>query len=253
MPKVNKKLIKEYLQFRQDVGEEGFWVDVIKKSPSNAEKRPLKIKKTQGGKDIAFSNGVKEELRKISGEVENCRQCPLGSCRLNACFGKGSENADLFFIGEGPGYSEDHQGEVFIGPAGKLLDKIIEAALDLKPGDVYITNIVKCHPMKDPQNPHKKGNDRPPKDVESAACIDYLMRQISLIKPKVIVPLGAPATKTILNTTEAIGTLRGRKIEKEIAGVQLTVVPTYHPAYLLRDPSKKRDVYEDTKVIKSLL
>ena len=235
MPKRNKKLIKKYLQFRQDVGEEGFWVE------------------TQRGKDTAFHSGVKEELRKISEEVKNCRQCPLGSYRLNTCFGKGSENANLFFIGEGPGYQEDHQGEVFIGPAGELLDKIIEKALFLKPADVYITNIVKCHPMIDPQHPHKRANDRPPNEQETKTCIKYLIKQINLIKPKLIVPLGAPATKTILNTTEAISTLRGRKFQRRIGEVDVTVIPTYHPAYLLRDPSKKQDVYEDTKVIKALL
>ncbi|MBN2407224.1 MAG: uracil-DNA glycosylase [Elusimicrobia bacterium] len=186
-------------------------------------------------------------------EVLNCRKCALGSQRLNACFGDGNEKTGIMFIGEGPGFEEDHRGHVFVGRAGKLLDKIISTTLGLERKDVFITNIVKCHPMKDPSNPEKRMNDRPPSEDEIAQCIPYLRRQIELICPRVIVALGSPSAKTLLGTTEGITRLRGRVFDLEFNGVKVKLVPTYHPAYLLRNPTKKSEVLEDTKIIRSLL
>ncbi len=221
MSEDKKELLKKYMERRKEGGEEGFF--------------------------------IQSALKKLNSQVSHCRKCQLGSQRLKACFGEGSSKASIMFIGEGPGYSEDHKGRVFVGRAGKLLDKIISGALNQKRSQVYITNIVKCHPMKDPSDPEKRGNDRPPSDEEVMACMPYLKKQIEIIRPRIIVPLGSPATKTILSETRGISRLRGRSYDMEISGVKLKVVPTYHPAYLLRNNSKKYDVYEDTKLIMSLL
>ncbi|MGM0567608.1 MAG: uracil-DNA glycosylase [Elusimicrobiota bacterium] len=193
------------------------------------------------------------DLKKLEKEVESCRKCPLGNYRLNPCIGEGDSRAKIMFIGEGPGFSEDHMGRVFVGRAGKLLDKIISGALKRKRSQVYITNIVKCHPMKNPSNPEKRGNDRAPNETEVRACMPYLYRQIKIINPRVIVPLGSPSTKSILKRKEGISRLRGKSYEIEIDSTKFTVVPTYHPAYLLRNNSKKAEVFEDTKLILSLL
>ncbi len=228
-----ENLIKKYLEQRKETGQKGFWIDSKKSGLDTPSK--------------------KETLSQLETEVKNCRKCSLGSQRLNACFGGGAENADLMFVGEGPGFNEDHQGKVFVGRAGKLLTKIINNVFNLKREEVYITNIVKCHPMKDPKNPEKHGNDRPPNGKEVKKCIPYLVRQLELIRPKVLVPLGAPASKTILNTTTGITRLRGKVYDLKFSDVSLKVVPTYHPAYLLRSPSKKKETFEDTKIIRKLI
>lgn len=230
MSKPAVDILKKYFQFRQDAGEDGFWIDSVVKSGNKSEK-----------------------LEKIKKEVLKCRKCPLGKYRLNPCFGKGNPESHIMFIGEGPGYEEDHSGIVFIGKAGKLLDRIIDEAFDLKSSMVYITNIVKCHPMKEPANPHKRANDRPPEPHEIEKCMPYLIEQISLIKPEVIVTLGSPAAKTILKTDRGITGLRGKVFNIVFGKLEVKVVPTYHPAYLLRYPSKKEELFEDTKVVRSLL
>ena len=229
MPEYVTELIDQYLRARKDLGEKGIW----------------------------YASGkvtMKEKfLNKLEKEVEKCRKCPLGGERLNACFGSGNPSSKLMFVGEGPGHSEDHQGEVFVGRAGKLLNRIIKGVFDLEREDVYIPNIVKCHPMKDPSDPEKRGNDRPPTTAETRSCIGYLYSQIDILKPRVIVTLGAPATKTLLNSTDSITTLRGKIYEKKLGNTRVKIVPTYHPAYLLRSPSKKEETFKDTKLIKDLL
>jgi DNA polymerase len=157
------------------------------------------------------------------------------------------------FIGEGPGYDEDHTGIVFIGRAGKLLDKLLENEAGLKRSGVYIANIVKCHPMKDPSRPHMKGNDRPPQPEETASCMDYLIKQIKIIKPNLIVTLGSPSSKTMLETESGITGIRGNVYEREIGGLRLKLMPTYHPAYILRNPAKNGEIVEDFRKIRKLL
>ncbi|MEA3507268.1 MAG: uracil-DNA glycosylase [Elusimicrobiota bacterium] len=229
MPEDRNEILKKYFQSRVELGDKGLWYDSNKIT-------------------------MKEKfLNKLGKEVNDCRKCPLGKQRLNACFGSGDASAKLMFVGEGPGYNEDHQGEVFVGRAGKLLNRIIKGVFDLEREDVYITNIVKCHPMKDPSNPEKRGNDRPPAPDETQACISYLYSQIDIIKPQVIVTLGAPATKTLLDSTQGITRLRGTVYEKKLGNTRVKIVPTYHPAYLLRSPSKKEETFKDTKLIKALL
>ena len=153
-------------------------------------------------------------------------------------FGVGNPEADLMFVGEAPGADEDEQGIPFIGRAGQLLTKIIEA-IDLKRDDVYIANIIKCRP---PQN-------RNPEPDEVASCEPFLFRQIDVIKPKVIVALGKYAAQTLLRVDTPISRLRGRVFDYR--GAQL--IPTFHPAYLLRNASSKREVWEDMKLVKRLL
>ncbi len=177
-----------------------------------------------------ITDNAKIELEKLAEEVRQCRKCNLGSLRTNAVPGEGNPNAQIFFIGEGPGADEDAQGIPFVGRAGKLLDKII-AAMGLKRSDIFIGNILKCRP---PQN-------RDPKPDEIINCLPYLQRQIELINPQIIVALGAHAARTLLNTNKSIGQLRGQ-FHEYYAGLTrapIKLMATYHPAYLLRNYSQE--------------
>jgi DNA polymerase len=169
----------------------------------------------------------------------DCRRCKLHTLgRKQVVFGVGNPNADLMFVGEAPGADEDLQGEPFVGRAGQLLTKIIEA-INLRREDVYIANVIKCRP---PQN-------RNPEPDEVEQCEPFLFRQIDVIKPKVIVALGKFAAQSLLKTTEPITRIRGREYRYRDA----ILMPTYHPAYLLRNPSSKREVWEDMKRVRDLL
>ncbi|HUD72247.1 MAG TPA: uracil-DNA glycosylase [Dongiaceae bacterium] len=177
-------------------------------------------------------------LQALRDELGDCTRCRLSEKRTNVVFGVGSPGARLMFVGEGPGADEDAQGEPFVGRAGQLLTKIIEA-MGLTRRDVYIANIVKCRP---PEN-------RVPLPDEVATCSPFLMRQIGIIRPRVIVCLGTPSAQTLLGTRETITRLRGAF--REIAGIR--VMPTFHPAYLLRNPAAKREVWEDMKQVMAVL
>ena len=169
----------------------------------------------------------------------DCQRCKLHTLgRRQVVFGVGNPNADLMFVGEAPGADEDIQGEPFVGRAGQLLTKIIEA-IGMTRQDVYIANVIKCRP---PQN-------RNPEPDEVEKCEPFLFRQIETIKPKVIVALGKFAAQSLLKTSEPITKLRGREYKYREA----ILMPTYHPAYLLRTPSAKRDVWEDMKRVRTLL
>ena len=183
-----------------------------------------------------------KELEDIAEQTRKCRKCELGSLRKNAVPGEGNTSARLMFVGEAPGADEDTQGRPFIGRAGQLLDKII-VACGLKRQDVWIGNILKCRP---PDN-------RDPKPEEIIACIPYLQRQIELINPEIIVALGAHAAKTLLDTPKAIGQLRGM-FHEYVPGIghkPIKLMPTFHPAYLLRNYSddNRRKVWEDMKKV----
>jgi len=179
------------------------------------------------------------ELDALREKCLACEKCRLSETRNNVVFGEGNPDADLLFIGEGPGYQEDMKGMPFIGPAGQLLTKIIKA-IDLEREDVFITNIVKCRPPKN-RNPH-------PDEIEP--CWKFLKEQIRLIKPKIICALGAPAAKTLLDRpSEGIGRLRGRF--HDFYGTP--VMPTFHPAYLLRQPDDKGKCWEDMQQIRDFL
>ena len=169
----------------------------------------------------------------------DCSRCKLHTLgRKQVVFGVGNPNADLMFVGEGPGADEDIQGEPFVGRAGQLLTKIIEA-IELRREDVYIANVIKCRPP----------NNRNPEPDEVEQCEPFLFRQIDIIKPKVIVALGKFAAQCLLKSDTPITRLRGREFTYRDA----VLIPTYHPAYLLRNPSAKRDVWEDMKKVRAIL
>ena len=177
-----------------------------------------------------------EELRDFIGE---CTRCKLAPCRTNLVFGVGNPNAQLMFVGEAPGADEDARGEPFVGRAGQLLTDIIERGMGLSRGDVYICNVIKCRP---PDN-------RNPEPDEVAACEPFLMRQIDLIRPRAIVGLGTFAVHAILKIKTPISKLRGHW--HELRGIRM--MPTFHPAYLLRNPGDKRLVWADIQEVMKYL
>lgn len=178
-----------------------------------------------------------EDLRSIIGD---CRRCKLWTGRTQLVFGIGNPKADLMFVGEGPGRAEDLQGEPFVGRSGRLLTEIITKETGLRREDVYIANVVKCRPP----------NNRNPERDEVASCESFLRKQIDLVQPEVIVALGTFAAQTLLATKVAITRLRGNW--HKYHGIKL--MPTFHPAYLLRNPSKKALVSKDLqKVIREIL
>ena len=188
---------------------------------------------------VALAKNSAEALATIRADIGDCTRCKLHSLgRRQIVFGVGSPRADLMFVGEAPGADEDIQGEPFVGRAGQLLTKIIEA-IGLKREDVYIANVIKCRP---PQN-------RNPELDEVETCEPFLFRQIDAVAPSVIVALGTFAARTLLRTLDPISRLRGRVYDYR--GAKL--IPTFHPAYLLRNPSSKREVWEDMKLVRALL
>jgi uracil-DNA glycosylase len=188
---------------------------------------------------VPFFDSAADALSAIRADIGDCTRCKLHTLgRSQIVFGVGNPNADLMFVGEAPGADEDVQGVPFVGRAGQLLTKIIEA-IGLERDEVYIANVIKCRP---PQN-------RNPEPDEVATCEPFLLRQIDAIKPRVIVALGKFAGQTLLQTDAPISRLRGRVFDYR--GAKL--IPTFHPAYLLRNPSAKREVWEDMKLVKKLL
>ncbi|MEK6599553.1 MAG: uracil-DNA glycosylase [Deltaproteobacteria bacterium] len=219
---------KNYLLYLKEIGIEELPVQssVVsgQRSVVSNKKPPL----TDHQPSLASLESVREELG-------DCRRCKLHEQRTNIVFGVGNPKARLVFVGEGPGEDEDLQGEPFVGRAGQLLTKMIEA-MGLKRGDAYICNVVKCRPP---------GN-RPPQPDEILTCRPFLEKQIDTIKPEIIVALGTHAAQTLLNTPEKISALRGR-----FHGYRnnILLMPTFHPSYLLRSPEKKKEVWEDMKTV----
>jgi DNA polymerase len=186
-----------------------------------------------------FYTDAAAALVAVRTEIGDCTRCKLhAQGRKQIVFGVGNPDADLMFVGEAPGGDEDIQGIPFVGRAGQLLTKIIEA-IDLKREEVYIANVIKCRPP---------GNRNPEPD-EVATCEPFLFQQIDIIKPKVIVALGKFAAQALLRTLDPISRLRGRVYDYR--GAKL--IPTFHPAYLLRNPASKREVWEDMKLVRRLL
>ena len=175
-----------------------------------------------------------DTLSDIRKDLGDCRRCGLSKYRKQIVFGEGNPTSRLMFVGEGPGLEEDRQGRPFVGPAGQLLNKII-SAIHMQRESVYIGNIVKCRP---PEN-------RNPSSDEAETCKPFLLRQIRAIKPEFICALGSVAARTLLGTTKSVAMLRHQFHSFEDA----RLLVTYHPAYLLRNPEKKRDVWEDMKML----
>jgi len=176
-------------------------------------------------------------LSEFNAEIKDCQNCALGSTRTNFVFGEGNPNADLMFVGEAPGEREDMEGVPFIGRAGKLLTEILKA-IDLNREDVYIANVLKCRPP----------NNRDPKRDEIEQCEPYLLKQIELIKPKLLVALGRISAMTLLRKKDSLTAMRGQVFDYH--GTDMVV--TYHPAALLRNPNWKRPAWEDFKKIREM-
>jgi uracil-DNA glycosylase family 4 len=206
--------LKSYLQYLREIGIEALPI---------SEERPENV-----------SRPTPATLDEIRRELGDCKRCKLHRTRRTIVFGEGSGKAKLMLIGEGPGFDEDLQGRPFVGKAGQLLTRILHS-IHLQREEVYITNIIKCRP---PQN-------RNPEPDEINSCNPFLMNQIHAIQPKIICALGTFSAQTLLKTDTKITALRGKF--HEMAGIR--VFPTYHPAYLLRNPERKREVWEDMKQI----
>lgn len=181
-----------------------------------------------------------DSLTKISEEIANCKLCPLYKHAKNPVPGEGSPKAEILFIGEAPGATEDEQGKPFVGRAGQLLTELL-SSIDIKREEVFITNVVK----------HRPPNNRAPAQEEVAACRNYLERQITIISPKIIVALGNHALEWLTGKT-GISSSRGKIIEKEIAGKTRKILPTFHPAALIYNSSLTETAKEDFKKIKKL-
>ena len=175
------------------------------------------------------------EWEQLNSTCKGCQSCELGGTRTNIVIGKGNINAPIMFIGEGPGEQEDRQGIPFVGPAGQLLDVLLEALM-FKSEDYYIANVVKCRPP----------NNRVPHDQEADKCLPYLRNQVALIRPRIIVCLGSTAARYIVSKDVKISQIRGEWIERK----GYWIMPTFHPAALLRDQSKKTLLFKDIKEVK---
>ena len=227
--------------YRQPVGE-----DAIEEMPAIATAPAgddVPIVRTGGGPLLFESPApvIKDKpgaLKLIRQDIGDCTRCRLHKGRTNLVFGVGNVNAELMFVGEGPGADEDAQGEPFVGRAGQLLNNMI-SAMGLKRQDVYIANVVKCRPP---------GNRTPEKD-ECDTCSPFLMRQIDVIRPKVIVALGAVAAKNLLAVNDSMANLRGRWYDFR----ESRLLVTYHPAYLLRDPRQKKEAWKDLQMVMKYL
>ncbi len=178
-------------------------------------------------------------LEALQKQAQNCHLCELSKSRQRVVFGEGNPHADILFIGEAPGATEDSSGKPFVGRSGELLTKMIENVLLISRSDVYITNIVKCRPP----------NNQVPTPTQAHTCQPYLLKQIELIKPKLIVTLGATAYHYLTGDETGITKIRGT-LHKQNG---YTLIPTYHPSYLLRNPSAKKEVFEDLLKVKDLM
>jgi uracil-DNA glycosylase len=233
----------EHLKFAAELGVAGVskdpaWRARVQETPNDSVPGELDEPAPPATAPLTFF--ANETLAAIKADIgDDCRRCKLHMLgRKQIVFGVGNPHADLMFVGEAPGADEDEQGIPFVGRAGQLLTKIIEA-IGLTRDDVYIANVIKCRP---PQN-------RNPEPDEVETCEPFLFRQIDVIKPKVIVALGKFGAQTLLRTDAPISRLRGQI--HDFRGAKL--IPTFHPAYLLRNPASKREVWEDMKVARNFL
>ncbi len=224
--------------------ERGIGIDVAKFGVRDEKSRIIPQSTARNPQSEFGGQSKAQRLLSLKKTVLECGKCGLCKSRMNVVFGSGNPEADLMFVGEAPGHDEDVQGEPFVGRAGQLLTKIIEA-IELQRKDVYIANILKCRPP---------GN-RSPKGEEIVLCFPHLAKQIEIISPKIICALGAFAAQTLLDTKESIGSLRGKFYDylrnDESKGIKL--LATYHPAYLLRNPNDKAKAWDDMKKIRDML
>jgi uracil-DNA glycosylase family 4 len=233
-----RQQIAEHLRFYSELGVSGIGRDERRKSKPEVANDPVRTSVV--GSRTSDTCSAADILAATRAEIgDACSRCKLHTLgRQQIVFGVGNPDADLMFVGEAPGADEDVQGIPFVGRAGQLLTKMIEA-INLRREDVYIANVIKCRPP---------GNRNPEPD-EIAQCEPFLFQQIEAIKPKVIVALGAFAAKTLLRSEESISRLRGHIYDYR--GAKL--IPTFHPSFLLRSPDRKRDAWDDLKRARALL
>jgi len=246
---MDRDQLQEHLRFAQELGVAGVSRDPAWRARGADVGADLRVR-PEPARDagpthrstptaVAIHKSSADALAAVRADIGDCTRCKLHRLgRRQIVFGVGNPQADLMFVGEGPGHEEEVQGIPFVGRAGQLLTKIVEA-IGLTRDDVYIANVIKCRP---PEN-------RNPEQDEVETCEPFLFQQIDIIKPKVIVALGTFAARALLRTLDPISRMRGRVYEYR--GAKL--VPTFHPAYLLRNPSSKREVWEDMKRVRELL
>ena len=238
---MNRNELAAQLQFFKDIGVESLAVGAVGEareraaSSGEAQARERAASRNDG---LGADRAPLQDLESVRAEIGDCQRCKLAPKRTNIVFGSGNPSAELVFVGEAPGYDEDQQGLPFVGRAGQLLTKIIES-INLKREDVYICNVLKCRP---PEN-------RNPEPDEVAACNPFLKKQLAAIRPKIVCCLGTFAAQTVIQTAAPISRLRGKFFDLD--GIR--VIATFHPAYLLRSPEKKREVWEDMKQIRAEL
>jgi DNA polymerase len=229
--------LADHLHYFSEIGVSGASRDAAWRRRADAVPEVPEVPVVPVVPEASFSTETLDDIKAdIGPSCTRCKLCTLG--RSQIVFGVGNPKAPLMFVGEAPGEDEDRKGEPFVGRAGQLLTKIIEA-IGLTREQVYIANVIKCRPP---------GNRNPETD-EVAACEPFLFRQIDVIQPKVIVPLGKFAAQSLLRSMDPITRLRGRQFDYRGA----ILIPTFHPAYLLRNPSAKREVWEDMKKVRSIL
>ena len=216
--------VKHFIEQEVEIFGDGFALEKSPGTEGQATSLALEIEKWKQAESLADFDEI----------INNCSKCPLAKQRNNFVFGEGDPKADILIVGEAPGADEDRMGRPFVGAAGKLLDKIL-AAINLSRHEVFICNILKCHP---PQN-------RDPLPEEIAQCQPYLMKQIELVQPKIILCLGRFAAQTLLQTTNSLGSLRGRFFDF----CESKLIVTYHPAALLRNPEYKRPTWDDVQLL----
>ena len=243
---IDRRALADHLRFYQELGVTGVSRDAIWRERTAAPGAVAADGPAADTEPAWVGDGPSDpaapadSLLAIRGDIGDCTRCKLhGLGRQQIVFGVGNPHAHLMFVGEAPGADEDVQGEPFVGRAGQLLTKIIQS-IGFERSDVYIANVIKCRP---PSN-------RNPEPDEVASCQPFLFRQIDTIQPRIIVALGTFATQALLNTVAPISKLRGQ-VHDFRGGAKL--IPTFHPAFLLRSPDRKRDVWEDMKKVRALL
>ncbi len=242
--KIMRELLYDFRRFFDQMKADG--VEAVETGRPPRERRTKKNRPALARRPVEPPSGsqappsVQARFADLVGRICVCRKCPLAETRKKAVPGEGGHGNRILLVGEGPGAEEDRLGRPFVGRSGQLLDKIL-SSIELSRNDVYITNIVKCRPP----------NNRDPQSDEVIACWPYLDEQIKLLQPRVIVTLGSPAVKTLLDTETGIGRLRGRF--HDYKGIPL--LPTYHPAYLLRayTPENRKKVWQDVKMLRDFL
>jgi len=241
--------LKNWLIFQKDIYGEEIYIEnfskelILNKLEEKSknieniikEEKIYKIEFKKSAKSVNLQWYNSKSLDDLNNCIKSCMECGLGKTRKNFVFGVGNPNADILIIGEAPGADEDEQGEPFVGRAGQLLNKMLEA-IDIKRSDVYIANIIKCRPP----------NNRRPTNEEINECEPYLHKQIELIKPKIILALGLTAVNSLLKMEFKMSDIRGNLLDYR--GIKLII--TYHPAALLRNPAWKRAAWEDLKLLK---